>query len=74
MAQAFVVEIFGLTAGIVAKERNRFRFSASTPAMKSLEGRLFASLDDAQHATEKVAETTLARLAGKGSAVCRALF
>jgi hypothetical protein len=73
MAEAFVVEVRGLTAGIVAKERNRFRFSASNPAMKSLEGRLFASLRDAELATDKVAETVFARLDDQRPAICRAL-
>ena len=74
MAQAFVVEVFGRTAGILARERDCFRFSASTPAMKALDGQLFKSQRDAELATEKIAAVTLARLPDKQPAVTRALY
>ena len=74
MAQAFVVEVFGRTAGILSRERNCFRFSASTPAMKALDGQLFKSQRDAELAAEKTAAVTLARIADKQPAVTRALY
>ncbi len=74
MAQAFVVEVFGRTAGILSRERNSFRFSASTPAMNALDGQLFKSQRDAELATEKVAAVTLARIPDKQPAVTRALY
>ena len=74
MAQAFVVEVFGRTAGILAREGDGFRFSASTPAMNVLDGQLFKSQRDAELATEKIASVTLARLPDKQPAVTRALY
>jgi hypothetical protein len=74
MANAFVVEVFGRTAGILSRERDSFRFSASTPAMNVLDGQLFKSQRDAELATEKVAAVTLARLPDKQPAVSRALY
>ena len=74
MAQAFVVEVCGRTAGILARERDCFRFSASSPAMKALDGQLFKSQRDAELATEKIASVTLARLPDRQPAVTRALY
>ena len=74
MAQAFVVEVFGRTAGILSRERDSFRFSASSTAMKALDGQLFKSQRDAELATEKIAAVTLARLPDKQPAVTRALY
>ncbi|MDB5397796.1 MAG: hypothetical protein JWM91_5302 [Rhodospirillales bacterium] len=61
MSQAFIIEVFGCTAGILAKEQNRFRFYASHPLMKSLEGRLFKSPRGAEVAAEQIAAIKLAR-------------
>jgi hypothetical protein len=74
MAQAFVVEVFGLTAGILARERDCFRFSATNPALKSLDGQLFKSQRDAELAAERVAVVRLSRVADKLPAVSRALY
>jgi len=74
MAHAFVVEVFGRTAGILSRERDSFRFSASMPAMNALDGLLFKSQRDAELATEKLAAVTLARLPDKQPAVSRALY
>lgn len=74
MAHAFVVEVFGRTAGILSRERDGFRFAASTPAMNMLDGQLFKSQRDAELAAEKVAAVTLARLPDKQPAVSRALY
>ena len=74
MAFAFVVEVFGLTAGILARERDCFRFSASNPAMKSLDGQLFKSQRDAELATERIAAVRLARIPDKQPAVSRVLY
>jgi hypothetical protein len=74
MAHAFVVEVFGRTAGILSRERGSFRFSASMPAMNALDGLLFKSQRDAELATEKLAAVTLARLPDKQPAVSRALY
>lgn len=74
MAYAFVIEVFGCVAGILARERDCFRFSASIPAMKVLDGRLFKSQRDAELATDKIAAIALARLPDKQPAVSRALY
>jgi hypothetical protein len=74
MAHAFIVEIFGQTVGILARERDRFRFSASSPAMKSLDGFLFKSQRDAERATEEIAAAKLAHRGAMQSAVCRPLY
>jgi hypothetical protein len=74
MSQAFIVEVFGCTAGILAKERNRFRFHASNPAMKSLEGQTFKSPRDAELAAERIAASKLTGHIDRSPACCRALF
>jgi hypothetical protein len=74
MSQAFVVEVFGRTAGILAREGDCFRFSASSPAMKVLDGQLFKSQRDAELAAEKIAAVRLAHLPDKLPAICRALY
>jgi hypothetical protein len=74
MAHAFVVEVFGRTAGILSRERDSFRFSSSTPAMNALDGLLFKSQRDAELAAEKLAAVTLSRLPDKQPAVSRALY
>jgi hypothetical protein len=74
MSQAFVVEVFGRTAGILAREGDGLRFSASSPAMKALDGKLFKSQRAAELAAEKIAAVTLAGLPDKLPAVSRALY
>jgi hypothetical protein len=74
MSQAFIVEVFGCIVGILAKERNRFRFHASNPAMKSLEGQTFKTPREAELAAERIAASKLTRHIDKTPACCRALY
>ncbi len=54
MADAFIIEVSDITAGIVTSDRNRFQFYASHSALRSLEGLTFKSLKAAQFAVEQV--------------------
>ena len=54
MADAFIIEVSDIAAGIVTTDRNRFQFYASHAASKSLEGRTFKSLKAARLAVEQV--------------------
>jgi hypothetical protein len=74
MSQAFIVEVFGCTAGILAKEGNRFRFYASSPAMKPLEGQMFRNPKEAERAADQITTTKLARRINMTPAHCRALY
>lgn len=56
MADAYIIEVEGLTAGIVTREHGReaFTFYASDPAFYPLEGRRFAAPAGASRAALSV--------------------
>ena len=74
MSQAFIVQVFGCTAGILVREQRRFRFQASNPAMKCLEGQMFKGPTDAERAADRIAASKLTNRIDKTPASCRALF
>lgn len=61
MANAFIIEVSNIAAGILTFERNRFQFYASHATSKSLEGRTFKSLRAAQLAVEQVVSQKIAK-------------
>lgn len=50
MSTAFVIEVEGQTAGLVLPEKGGFRFRASNPVFRKLEGRLFPHVRQARAA------------------------
>ena len=50
MADAYVIETAGETAGIVVREKRGVRFFAAEPAFYSLDGQTFESLNAAHRA------------------------
>jgi hypothetical protein len=61
MADAFIIEVSDIAAGIVTAHRNRFQFYAAHSISKSLEGRTFKSLKAAQLAVEQVVAAKTAK-------------
>ncbi len=55
MADAFIIEMPTMTAGIVAIEGHDFRFYASHPAVQAIDGKVFGSLKAARRAAETLA-------------------
>jgi hypothetical protein len=55
MADAFIIEMPTMTAGIVAVEGRDFRFHASHPAVHAIDGQVFGSLKAARRAAESLA-------------------
>ncbi|HLG86697.1 MAG TPA: hypothetical protein VKZ79_05810 [Alphaproteobacteria bacterium] len=49
---AFVLAVSGRTGGVLLREGKGFRFNASDPAMRRLDGVYFASLAEAEAAVE----------------------
>jgi hypothetical protein len=62
-ANAYIIEVHGHTAGIVARDGQGFRFHASAHRFNALEGQTFASPREAEKAA---AALTDRRLAGRG--------
>lgn len=54
MADAYIIETEGETAGIVVRERRGVRFFASEPGFFALDGRSFDSLRAAHRAVEEL--------------------
>jgi hypothetical protein len=64
ISNAFVIEVGGETAGIVARDGRGFRFYAATQAFDALDGRMFAAPGDAERAARRHANAKIARRAG----------
>jgi len=52
MPKAFIIEVGGRTAGIVAKDERGYRFFSAERFFDSLEGRKFRSARDAERAAK----------------------
>ncbi len=57
MSDAYIIEVRGETAGIVARDGRSFRFYASNNRYNHLEGKAFASPRDAEKAAQDLALT-----------------
>ena len=68
MSNAYVIEVGGETAGIVARDGLGFRFYAATPTFDGLDGRLFTAPGDAERAARRHANAKFAKRAGMLSA------
>ena len=55
MGHAYVIEVAGEPAGIVARDGRGFRFHAASHAFRSLEGRAFRRPSDAERAARELA-------------------
>jgi len=51
---AFIIEIGGAAAGIVAADGARFRFHAAGPRFQPLDGQIFRTPGDAERAARRV--------------------
>ncbi len=63
---AYVIEVQGQTAGIVARDGRGYRFHAATHPFNSLDGRNFASPLQAEKAAMALATMSLNRLRNGG--------
>jgi hypothetical protein len=54
MPRAYIIEVHGRTAGIIARDERSFRFFSSERLFDSLEGRQFRSARDAERAARVV--------------------
>lgn len=54
MFTAYIIEILGETAGIVARDRGGFRFYAADTAYAALEGTAFPSPQQAERAARRL--------------------
>lgn len=50
MSNAYLIEVDGTAAGIVVRDRRRFRFWAATHDFNDLEGKLFSNPHEAEKA------------------------
>ena len=68
MSTAYVIEVHGFTAGIVARDQDRFHFYASSSQFNALEGAAFTSPRAAERAARRIIEgRDVARRAGRPS-------
>lgn len=52
MSQAYVIEVGGTAAGLAYREKNGFRFIASTRRFAALDGQRYASPSQAERAAQ----------------------
>lgn len=57
MSEAYVVEVDGTTVGVVVRHRRGFRFHASDPAFRALEGGLYRRAEDATRSAQVLRST-----------------
>jgi len=68
MSGAFVIEIEDQTAGLVLAEKGGFRFRASDPVFRKLDGRLFAHVRQARAAAAEIWRSVRAKSAARAGA------
>lgn len=69
MSGAFVIEIEDQTAGLVLAEKGGFRFRASDPIFRKLDGRMFAHVRQARAAAAQLWRAARAKSAGRVDSV-----
>lgn len=69
MSGAFVIEIEDQTAGLVLAEKGGFRFRASDPVFRKLDGRLFGHVRQARAAAAELWRAARAKSAGRAGAL-----
>jgi hypothetical protein len=65
MSGAFVIEIEDQTAGLVLAEKGGFRFRASDPIFRKLDGRLFSHVRQARAAAAELWRAARAKSSGR---------
>ncbi len=55
MPDSYIIEVESQTAGIVVRDREGYRFFASSDQFNPLEGRLFRNAREAEHAARRLA-------------------
>jgi hypothetical protein len=61
MHNAYIIEVQDEAVGVAAREGRSFRFHAAVQAFRQLDGRLFASLQQANRAVQAVQKAALTR-------------
>jgi hypothetical protein len=69
MSGAFVIEIEDQTAGLVLVEKGGFRFRASDPIFRKLDGRLFSHVRQARAAAAELWRAARVKAAGRAGAL-----
>lgn len=64
MSGAFVIEVEDQTAGLVLAEKGGFRFRASDPVFRKLDGRMFAHVRQARAAAAALWRAARAKSGG----------
>jgi hypothetical protein len=64
-SNAYIIEVAGQTAGIVARDGSGFRFHASAHRFNPLEGKMFASPRAAERAASALAAPPARRIAAR---------
>ena len=59
MSDTYIIEVWSQAAGIVVRERLGYRFFAAAEPYFRLDGRLFRSTRDAEHAAMRLANGDL---------------
>lgn len=56
MSDSYIIEVSSQAAGIVVRDKSRFRFFSASDRFKPLEGQLFRSAREAEQAALRVIE------------------
>lgn len=65
MSDNYIIEARSEAAGIVVRDRNRFRFFAASSVYRGLEGRLFKTPREAERAAIRLVEEQQSRCCAK---------